>query len=124
MTVFLGTLCSSIKEVNAPFMFDGKYGIVLHAMLVNWASSHGEWDVSWFFSSCGGNLGFILQLQLGWPFKTRVCSTISWLLSSCNGHFWILLEAWHGNRNTSPGEAVDPRSLSSCHRYVGIFINF
>ena len=32
-------------------MFDGEHGIDLHAMQGNHASSHGEWEVSWFFSS-------------------------------------------------------------------------
>ena len=35
VTVFLGTLWSSIKEVKAPFMFDGEHGIALQAMQVN-----------------------------------------------------------------------------------------
>ena len=63
-------------------MFDGEYGITLHAMQGNRASSHGEGEVSRFFSSCGGNLGYMIQLRLGWPFKTRVFSVTSGLLSS------------------------------------------
>ena len=38
-----------------------------------------------FFTRCVGNLGYILELQRGWPFKTRVCSATSGLLSSCDG---------------------------------------
>ena len=38
-------------------MFDGKQGIALHAMQGNRASSRSDGEVSWFFSSCGGNLG-------------------------------------------------------------------
>ena len=38
-------------------MFDGEHVIALHAMQGNWASSGGEGEVSWFFSSCGRNLG-------------------------------------------------------------------
>ena len=30
----------------------------------NQASSRGKGEVSWFFSSCGGNLGYILELQM------------------------------------------------------------
>ena len=38
------------------------------------ASSRGEWEVSLIFSSCGRNLGYILELQRGCPFETLVCS--------------------------------------------------
>ena len=67
-------------------MFDWKHRIPLHAMQGNRVSSLGEREVSWFFSSCGGNLGYILELRWGWPFKTRVCSATSGLLSSYDGH--------------------------------------
>ena len=60
----------------------------------NQASSSGEGDVSWFFSSCSRNLGYVLELQRGWPFKTRVGSVTSGLLSRCDGHLRILLEPW------------------------------
>ena len=66
-------------------MFDWEYGIDLHAMHGNRDSSHGEGDVSWDFSSCSRNLGYILELQLGWPFKTTVCSAKSGLLFSYDG---------------------------------------
>ena len=33
--VFLGALWSSIKEVKAPFVFDGEHGISLQAVQVN-----------------------------------------------------------------------------------------
>ena len=46
-------------------MFDWEHGIALHAIQENQASSRGEGDVSWFFSSCGGNLGYILELWQG-----------------------------------------------------------
>ena len=49
---------------------------------------------------------------------------MSGLLSSCEGHLEFLLEAWQGNSNASQGEAGDPGSLSSCHRDIGIPINF
>ena len=38
-------------------MFDGEHGIALPAMQGHRDSSHGKGEVSWFFSSCGGNLG-------------------------------------------------------------------
>ena len=42
----LGSLCSSIRQINSPYIFDGEHGIALHAMHENWASSHGEGEVS------------------------------------------------------------------------------
>ena len=64
----------------------------------NWASSHGEGEVSWFSSTCGGNLGYILELQRGWPFKTRVCSATLGLLSSYEAHLRNLFETWQAIR--------------------------
>ena len=46
-------------------MFDWEYGIALHAMKENQASSPCEGDVSWDYSSCGRNLGYILELERG-----------------------------------------------------------
>ena len=104
-------------------MFDGEHGIALHAMQGNQASSPREGEVSWFFSSCSRNLGYILELQRGWPFKARVCSATSGLLSSYEEHLRNLLGAWQGNTDASRGEAVDRGSLSSCHSDIGIPIN-
>ena len=42
VTVFSGTLWRSIKEVKAPFVFDGEHGIALHAMQGNQASSQAR----------------------------------------------------------------------------------
>ena len=63
-------------------MFDWEDGIALHPMQGIRASSPAEGDVSWDFSSCGRKLGYILELQWGWPFETTVCSAKSGLLSS------------------------------------------
>ena len=67
-------------------MFDSQFGIALHAMQVNRASSPGEGDVSWDFSSCGRNLDYIIELHRGRPFETPLCSAKSGLLSSYDGH--------------------------------------
>ena len=72
MRVILGTLWNAIREVKAPFVFDVEHGIALHAMQGNRASSHGEGEVSLFFSSCGRNVLYILELRLEWPFKAHV----------------------------------------------------
>ena len=69
-------------------------------------------------------MGYILELQRGWPFKTRVCSVTSGHPSSYEGHFMNLLEAWQRNTDTSCGESGGPGSLSSCHSDIGIPINF
>ena len=60
---FWGTLCSSVKQIKAPYRFDWEQGIALHAMQGNRASSLSKGIVSWFFSSCGGNLGYIHELR-------------------------------------------------------------
>ena len=51
-------------------MFDSQFGIALHAMQVNRASSPGEGVVSFDFLSCDWNLGYILELQRVWPLET------------------------------------------------------
>ena len=79
---FSGTLCSSMRQIKAPYLFDWEQGIALHAMQGNRPSSLSEQQVSWFFSSCGDNLGYILELQQGWPFETPLRSEKSGLLSS------------------------------------------
>ena len=85
-TVFLGTLWCSIKKIEAPYVFDWEYGIALHAMQGNRASFPSKGDVSHDFSSCGRNLGYIRELQRGWPFETPLCSAKSGLLCSYEGH--------------------------------------
>ena len=67
-------------------MLNWEYNIALHEMQGNQASSPREGYVSLDFSSCGGNLGYILELQGGWPFETPLCSAKSGLLSSYDGH--------------------------------------
>ena len=86
VTVFLGTLWCSIKIIEAPYMFDWEYGIALHAMQGNRASFPSEGDVSYDFSCCGRNLGYIRELRRGWPFETALFSANSGLLCSSEGH--------------------------------------
>ena len=113
-----------MNDFKAPLVFDVEYKISQYAMHGNRASSPVDAVVSWCFSSCNGNLVYILEIQRRWPFKMCVCSVKSGLLSSCEGHLRILLEAWQDNRDTSCGEAGDPVSLSNCHSDIGIPINF
>ena len=62
------------KKIESPYIFDWEYGIALHAMQGNRSSSTAEGIVSWEFPSCGRKLGYILELQRGWPFETPLCS--------------------------------------------------
>ena len=59
MTMIVGSLSSSVKQIEAPYVFVWENTIALHAMKGNRASSRGEGEVSWVFSSCGRNLGYI-----------------------------------------------------------------
>ena len=79
-------LCSSIKQIKAPYLFDWEQGIALHAMQGNWASSLCKGKVSLFFSSCGGHLWCILELRQGKPLTTFVFSVTSGILCSSDGH--------------------------------------
>ena len=80
VTVFISS-CDSVlgdylvfhQKIEAPYVFDWEFGRALQAMQGNRASSPGEGDVSWDFSSCGRNLEYILELQRGWPFETPLC---------------------------------------------------
>ena len=74
------------QDIEAPYVFDWEHGIALHPMQGIRASSPSEGDVSWNFSSCGSNLGYILELEQGWPFETPLCSVKTGLLTSWDGH--------------------------------------
>ena len=69
----LWTLWSSMKQIEAPYVFDWENAIALDTMQGNRASSRGERKVSWVFSSCGRNLGYILELRQSCLFETGVC---------------------------------------------------
>ena len=86
MTVLLGTLWISVKEIETPYVFDWENAIALDTMQGNWASSLGEWKVPWVFSSCGRNLGYILELRRGCLFETGVCTVKSEHLSRYEGY--------------------------------------
>ena len=79
---FLGALWCSIKHIEAPHVFHWEHGIALHSMQGIRALTPAEGDVSWDFSSCGRNLGYILELQRGWTFETPLGSAKSGFLSS------------------------------------------
>ena len=105
-------------------MFDWERGIALHAMQGNRASTLAKWEVSWVFSSCSRNLEYILELQLGCPFETRLCSEKSRHLSRNDGHLRKINEAWQVNTDTSGIQAENQASFSSWQTDIGIPITF
>ena len=54
MTVLLGTLSSSIKQIEATYVFDWENTIALHAMQGNWVSSRGKREVTFFSQVAAG----------------------------------------------------------------------
>ena len=74
-----------MKHIEAHYVFDRENAIALDTLQGNRASSRGEGKVSWVFSSCGRNLGYILDLRWGCPFVTGVCSVKSGHLSRYDG---------------------------------------
>ena len=66
-------------------MFDSENAIALDIMQGNRSSSCGDGKVSWVLSSCGRNLGYIIELLRGCPFETGVYSVISGHLSRYEG---------------------------------------
>ena len=120
----------------------------MHAMQWNSASSPGEGEVSWFFSRCGGNLGYILELLRGLPFKlmfvqrcqdsclvtrdssaiySRLGIAIGMLLEvrqETQGLFLVatvilgFLSNFNKNQASSLFEALNSACLSKCQRAV------
>ena len=84
MTVFLGTLWSSTKQIEAPYLFDWENAITLHEMHGNRASSRGEGNSHLFARVASGNWG-IFPSERGCPFETGVCSANSGHLSPYDG---------------------------------------
>ena len=80
--------------------------------------------VSYDFLSCGRNLGYIRELERGWPLEIKLCSEKSGIRCSYEGHVRNLNKAWQGNTDTSGCEVGDQGSLSSFQNDIGIPINF
>ena len=124
VTVFLGFLFSSIREIEVPYFIDWEHGTPQHGMQGNRTSSCGDVEVSWVFSRCARHLVYILELWRGWPFETRVCTMKSGHLSSYEGHRGKLNYAWQENTDASGSEPGGQASLISWHSYIDIPINF
>ena len=64
----LGDSLQFHQGIEVLYVFYWEHGTPEHKMQGNRASSCGEGEVSWVFSSCGRHLVYILELRLGWPF--------------------------------------------------------
>ena len=84
-------------------MFDWENTVDLHAMQGYRASSRGEGEVSWVFSSCGRHVWYILELRRGCPFETGVCSVKSAHLSRYEGQLRNVNYVWQDNTDASGG---------------------
>ena len=65
---FVGDSLEFNQANRGSYVFDWENVIALHVMKGKRASSRGEEEVSWVFSSCGRHLGYILELRRGGPF--------------------------------------------------------
>ena len=101
VTVFLGILFSSIREIEVPYVFDWERGTPQHEMQGYRASSCSEVEVSWVFSSCGKHLVYILELRRGCPFETGVFSVKSGHLSRYEGQLRNVHLEWPDNTDAS-----------------------
>ena len=88
------------------------------------ASSPAEGDVSWDFSSCSRNLGYILESRRGWPLKTCVCSAASGLMSSYGGQLRKQTRLGQDNTDASGGDIGDRGSHSNWLSDIGLPIHF
>ena len=77
---------ASTGDSDIPSSCEMKHEPEFKPLQGNPASSPSEGYVSWDFSSCGRNVGYILELERGWPFETPLCSAKSGLLCSYEGH--------------------------------------
>ena len=101
-------------------MFDWENAIALDTVQGNRASSCREGKVSLVFSTCGRNLGYILELRRGCPFETAVCSLKSGHLCRYDVHLLKLNLAWQDNSDSSAVEMRDQASFCSFPSDIGI----
>ena len=83
------------------YVFDLENAIALDTMQRNRDSSLREGKVSWVFSSCGRNMGYILELRWVCPFETGVCSVKSGHLSRYERQLRNVNYAWQDNMDAS-----------------------
>ena len=82
----VGDCLEFIQANRGSLCFYCENAMALHGIQGNWASSRGEGEVSWVFSCCGRQLGYILELRRGCPFLMGVCLVKSGHLSRYDGH--------------------------------------
>ena len=83
-----------------------------------------EGRISWFFLSCGRNLGVPLKLQRELQGPTRIGSGKSSLHASCEGPLGIPLQLMLGLRSSSGVEAGTSGLLSSADMIFGFLWSF
>lgn len=86
--------------------FKWQCGIPLETLLWNRSSSPVEGRISWFFLSCGRNVGVPLELRRG-PQGPLLLPQRSQVSSSCEGQVGIPLESLPANRALSRVQSVD-----------------
>ena len=96
-----GSLWHSIKQIESPYVFDWENTIALDAEQGNRTSYRREGKASWVYSSCGRNMGYILELRRVSPFETGVCSVKSGHLSRYEGQLRNVNYAWQDNTDAS-----------------------
>ena len=62
---FWCTLCTSVKQIKDPYLFDWEQGIALHAMQGYRASSFNDWEVWWFSRVAAGSWGMLSSYRGG-----------------------------------------------------------
>ena len=115
-TGMLGNFLSCIKCVKYPSRFKRECGICLKILLWNRASSHVEWRISWFFTSCSRKLGVPLELLWGPQGPAGIASEKSGIFLSCEWHVGIPLELVQGTTASCRVEAGNSGFLSSSDR--------
>ena len=88
------------------------------------ASCREDGGISWFFSSCSGRLGILLQLTHGTQGASRVASGKSNLHASCKGPLRIPLQMMQGPRSSSGANAGTSVFLSSADMDLGVPMEF
>ena len=115
---------SCIKGVKDTFESQECIWISLKKPQQKRASSRIEGRISWFFLSCGGNLGVPLKLQRGLQGPPRIGSGKSSLHASCEGPLGIPLQLMLGLRSSSAVEAGTSGFLSSADMIFGFLWSF